>query len=237
MAKRGAKKGEQRSKAYNKQNVDDRKDRIKDILEEIKDAKFFFEGITPLAKYVVKRINADIETLEKRHREDNLNMLDLPPLFKRGQGKITQGTLIGSKSQYRDLLEQHILMQSGSEDTKRLLDEIFDLKLAVSNLKQEIKAKDNFIAKNLEKPFQEEAQLPSPVSHQNTIMSDVQLDACFKTIMYLVEQSEGVFYFDDGGILHAAREVDNVIVPPSLLANTGLLGSALFNDQDEVEDD
>ena len=109
------------------------------------------------------------------------------------------------------------------------------MKLTISNLKQELKAKDNFITKRLGQGQNNLQQEPSPDSTRSFSTDAAVIDACHKAILNLVENSEGIYSFDNGSIINLAKDVDNIVVSTQLVSKTGLLNSKLFNDGDTPE--
>jgi hypothetical protein len=224
MDSRGAEKGENRFKQSIDKKVDNRAEKITQILKSLKSSQISFETISALADYVVKTFNSMIDIEEKQA---------VTPL-KKGEGKIERTTLLRKKGKYRHLLDSYqiALGSTPSSETDALS---LAEKLELVNLRSEVDGLNKFIDANINVINNKSLSSPSnkrPPKASKDI-DDYQyieaLDACHKTIMLIIEATEGLLILENGGIANAIKKGSNrTVVASELFKKTKMEDSQIY---------
>jgi len=235
---RGAKQNENRFLSSQQSGISKRKKKIKKIILNLSKSQVHFENPTRLAKFIAETINSELKEIAKSHNEE-LKLMVLEgkveakeAKLKRNEGRIVHTTLLRSKH-YRPMIDQYFL-----KDKRKISDNVSSeknliLELENTELKSNIKALNNYIA-NQDAKF-----VTDKTGKSNKDMSIYEgkaafsLDACYKVIMNLVEESDCVFIFDDGQIKNSAKSINDVVASKDLMKKSGLFESQLFGKNNE----
>ncbi|MBT82846.1 MAG: hypothetical protein CL587_20935 [Alteromonadaceae bacterium] len=223
MDRRGAKKGENRFKTSSDTKVSNRIDKINQILSSLKLSQIAFETISALADHIVRTYNAMIDIEEKQL---------LTPL-KKGEGKINRTTLLRKTGKYRHLLDSYQIAlgsNSPSESDALSLAE----KLELVNLREEVNALNKLIDSsiNLEgqtSPFEPQTKENSATLQSHDANHIEALDACHKTIMLIIEATEGLLILENNGVSNVIKNgSERTVVDKKLFCKTKIEDSQIF---------
>lgn len=223
MHSRGAKKGENRFKSSADKRVNNRVDKIEQILSSLKSSQISFETVSALADHVMRTHNAMVDIEEKQ---------SITPL-KKGEGKIDRTTLLRKTGKYRHLLDGYQIALGNTPPSESDALSLAE-KLELVNLKEEVKALHNFIDSNI----QEKDDLPPFESLPNKNSAELKehdakhletIDACHKVIMLIIEATEGVLILENNSVANAIKSgSDRIVVEKKLFDKTKLATSQIF---------
>jgi hypothetical protein len=235
---RGAKQNENRFLNDQQSGIRNRKKKIKKIILNLNKSQVHFENPTRLAKFISETINSELKEIAKSHENEMKSMAlegkveAKKTKLKRNEGRIVHTTLLRSEH-YRPMIDQYFL-----KDKRKISDNISSektliLELENTELKSNIKALNNYIANQDAKFLTDKTVKTSKnmsIYEEKTAFS---LDACYKVIMNLIEESDCVFIFDDGQIKNSAKSINDVVASKDLMKKSGLFESQLFGKNNE----
>ena len=235
---RGAKQNENRFLSSQQSGISNRKKKIKKIILNLSKSQVHFENPTRLAKFIAETINSELKEIAKSHNEE-MKLLVLEgkveakqTKLKRNEGKIVHTTLLRSEH-YRPMIDQYFL-----KDKRKISDNVSSektliLELENVELKSNIKALNNYIANQDAKFVADKTVKTSKDISIHEGKAAFSLDACYKVIMNLIEESDCVFIVDDGQIKNSAKSINDVVANRDLMKKSGLFESQLFGDNYE----
>lgn len=235
---RGAKQNENRFLSSQQNGISNRKKKIRKIILNLSKSQVHFENPTRLAKFISETINSELKEIAKSHG-DEIKLLALEgkveakkAKLKRNEGRIVHTTLLRSEH-YRPMIDQYFL-----KDKRKISDNVSSektliLELENVELRSNIKALNNYIA-NQDAKFVADRTVKTNkdmnIHEGNAVFS---LDACYKVIMNLIEESDCVFIIDDGQIKNSAKSINDVVASKDLMKKSGLFESQLFGEKYE----
>lgn len=200
MDNRGAKKGINRFKVSVENKVSIRVNKIKQILHSLKSHNIAFDNVSALADYITTTFNSMIDI------EEGFAV----SAIKKGEGKINRTTLLRRSGKYRCLLDSYLIALNQNKPSESEALSLTE-KLELVNLRNEVKVLNDFIDSNTNVDNQtstvsidNKSDSVALIGSQNNDNIDA-IDACHKTIMLILEATEGLLILEKDSIVNAIR--------------------------------
>jgi hypothetical protein len=225
----GAKKNENRFLGSQQNGIKIRTKKIKKIIETLSVSNVFFKNPTQLAKFVAQSINNEIDAVLESQEVEKITVK-----LKRHEGRIVYGTLLRSLD-YKPLIYAFFEKDKKNISENVSMEKMLSLEIDNTELRSNVKALNNFIANQGAQLLTNKAVKASKKESIDLKNEDflIRLDACYKIIMNLLEQSDHVFIIDEGQIINSAKRYNNVVASKNLIKQSCLFDSQLFGENNE----